>query len=515
MKRRDLVTGSLKAVAASPLLAQGLAQMFQESPQCDSCSPAPFPAVPSPDAKLRVKPVMTNLIHSGVWEGPCRFNVVPVEKEREGVQRDYSNWSKMLRSGEYSFGAGAEVLEPLLVTFNEDFTIPPAAFAELDRDAQRADAFFIAPHGSSKAAFDIVHRYGKPGILFVLNCRTVDVAAYANAQHDEMLVVEDNSELCRTIDLLRARKIFRETVVLFPTNRGFPAVASLTGITDLQDLEARLGVKVKLIPYKALAEAMESMLADGAARNWASAQADELIHNAVQTYLNRDYVVRSLIFERTIENLMGSHACNAFTIECFEFCASRLPEKWKITPCLIHTRFKDRGIASSCEGDMGALLAMRLLMSVSGKSSHLGNMFLREGNLVEINHSAPGIRMNGFDQPGLPYKLGRFVESGWGTKAVVDFMQNQEKRVTVARVHPNVRQVLVMKGTLVGSSGWDKDNLGCSVGAFVKPAQSGNSEVFVRKQTQYGNHLVWVYGDYTEPIRELGALMGLEVDVVT
>jgi hypothetical protein len=515
MKRRDLVTGSLKAVAASPFLAHALAQTFQEAPPCGPCAPVPFPAVPFPDAKLRVKPIMTNVIHSGVWEGPCRFNVVTVEKEREQVQRTYNDWSKALRRGEYSFGAGAEVLEPSLVTFNEDFTIPPAVFADLDRDAQRADAFFIAPAGSSKAAFDIVHRYRKPGILFGLDCRTVDVAAYTSAQHDEMLVVEDNSELRRTIDLLRARKVFRETVVLFPTNRGFPSVASLTGITDLADLEARLGVKVKMIPYKALAEAMERTLADGDARNRAAAQADELIRNAVQTYLDRDYVVRSLVFEKTVENLMETHGCNAFTIECFEFCASRLPEKWKITPCLVHTRFKDRGIASSCEGDMGALLAMRLLMSVSGKSSHLGNMFFREGNLVEINHSAPGIKMNGFEHPGLPYKLGRFVQSGWGTKAVVDFMQNQEKHVTVARMHPNARQVLIMQGTLVRSSGWDKDNLGCSVGAFVKPAQSGNSEAFVRKQTQYGNHLVWVYGDYTEPMRELGALMGLEVDVVT
>ena len=515
MKRRDLVTGSLKAVAASPFFTQALAQTLGELPQCAPCSPAPFPVAPSPGAKLRVKPIMTNLIHSGVWEGPCRFNVVTVEKEKANVQRDYSDWSKKVRSGGFSFGAGAEVLEPSLIIFNEDFTIPAASFAELDRDAQRADAFFIAPQGSSNAAFDIVHRYRKPGILFELNCRTVDVAAYAKSQHDEMLVVQDNNELRRTIDLLRARKIFRETVVLFPTNRGFPSVASLTGITDLQDLEARLGVKVKMIPFKVLADAMESTLADGTARNQISVQADELIRNSVQTYLNRDYVVRSLIFEKTVENLMESLACNAFTIECFEFCASRLPEKWKITPCLIHTLFKDRGIASSCEGDMGALLAMRLLMSVSSKSSHLGNMFLREGNLVEINHSAPGIKMNGFDQPGLPYKLGRFVESGWGTKAVVDFMQNQEKRVTVARMHPNARQVLVMKGTLVDSAGWDKDNLGCSVGAFVKPAQSGNSEAFVRKQTQYGNHLVWVYGDYAEAMVQLGASLGLEVEVVT
>ena len=66
MKRRDLMTGSLKVVAASPFLAHALAQTFQEAPPCAPCAPAPFPAVPSPDTKLRVKPIMTNMIHSSV-----------------------------------------------------------------------------------------------------------------------------------------------------------------------------------------------------------------------------------------------------------------------------------------------------------------------------------------------------------------------------------------------------------------------------------------------------------------
>jgi len=514
MKRRDLFKGTLSAAAGGALVAPAMPETAQQAPACDSCSVTPFPAVPSPSAKLRIKPVMTNIIHSGVWEGPCRFNVVAVEKEKQAVQQSYAGWTKAVRGGGFAFGADAEVLEPSLVTFNEDFSIPAAAFAELDREARNADAFFIAPSGSSNAAFDIVHRFRKPGILFGHSCRTVDVAAYAKSRGDEMLVVEDNDELRRTIALLRARKVFRETRVLFPTNRGFPSVASLTGVTDLKDLEERLGVTVTMLPYKALAETMEGTLSDRTAAREAGAQADELIRGAVETYVDRDYVVRSLLFQRAIERLMDAHTCNAFTIECFEFCSSRLPEKWKITPCLVHTLFKDRGVASSCEGDMGALLAMRLLMSVSGKSSHLGNMFLRDRSVVEINHSAPGIRMNGFDQPGLPYKLGRFVQSGWGTKAVVDFMRNGEKRVTVARMHPNAKQVLVMKGTLVSAAGWDKDNLGCSVAAFVKPAETGNGEAFVRKQTGYGNHLVWVYGDYAEAMRQLGALMELEVEVV-
>lgn len=210
---------------------------------------------------------------------------------------------------------------------------------------------------------------------------------------------------------------------------------------------------------------------------------------------------------------MVRHKCNAFTIECFELCSSRLPEQWKITPCLIHTLLKDQGHASSCEADLGALLAMRLLMSVSQKSSHLGNMFLRPGGVLAVNHSATGLRMNGYDQPPLPYKLGRFVESGWGAKAVVNFINNREKRVTVARIDPTATRMLLLKGKLVGAAGWEGDQLGCSVEARIEPLE-GSAEEFARKQIDYGNHLIWTYGHYVDDLQRLGELLGMQVEVI-
>jgi L-fucose isomerase-like protein len=361
----------------------------------------------------------------------------------------------------------------------------------------------------------LARRYHKPVVIHGLNCRTVDVAAYARTVGEEVLVAADNAELERTFSLLLARAVYRETRILFPTNRGFPAVASLTGITDLAALEKKFGIAVRMISFKTLAEEMERTLADKARIAKAERDADELIRGAAQSYLDRQYVVRSLLFRQAVEALMDANACNAFTIECFEFCSSRLPEKWKITPCLIHTLFKDAGYASACEADMGALLATRLLLSVSGKSSHMGNMFSGEGNTVIVNHSAPGIRMNGFGQPGLPYKLGRFVQSGWGTKAVVDFMQNTERKVTVARMHPSGDRLLVLRGLLTASEGWEKDNLGCSVQATIKPVESGQGSRFIRRQTEYGNHLSWVYGDYASELEELGRLLGIEVEVIS
>jgi L-fucose isomerase-like protein len=220
-----------------------------------------------------------------------------------------------------------------------------------------------------------------------------------------------------------------------------------------------------------------------------------------------------MVFYQAIINLMKKHECNAFTIECFEFCCSRLPQKWTITPCLTHTMFKDLGIPSACEGDLGGLLAMQMLMLVSKKSAHMGNMFYRENGTMEINHSVPGIKMNGFDKPGLPYQLGRFVESGWGTKAVVDFMQNGGKDVTVARMNPAGTGLLVLKGELTGSKGWDEDLRGCAVSAYIVGKDSGTAHAFLQKQADYGNHLCMVYGDYSEQIKKLCQMMNIDVIV--
>jgi hypothetical protein len=162
---------------------------------------------------------------------------------------------------------------------------------------------------------------------------------------------------------------------------------------------------------------------------------------------------------------------------------------------------------------LGSLLAMRLLMSVSDKSCHQGNSDPREAGTFRINHSVPSMKMNGFDQPDVPYQLGRFVELGWGTKVVVDFLNNTEKTVTVARVDPTARKLLVLKGQLVGASGWNQDLIGCSVEAVIKPPE-GRCDEFLKKRLEYGNHLQWVYGDCSAEMRDAGELLGLQVEVI-
>lgn len=513
MNRRSFLQTSIGTLVAGNAALQG----------CRTALHAPSAAVSTPwsqilprQTRINLKPVMTNLIHTDVWEGPCRFSVQTPSGEMAAAQKRFNEWAADIKTNRLGLDAeDVSILEPVHITFSEEFVLKPHQLNKLRKNSRETDVFFIAPHGSSVASFDIGKEFGKPIILRGLNCRTVDICAYSRTNGLEVFVPHNNEELRKLAFLLRARKVFAQTRVLFPTDRGLPAVASLTGINEPDKLPERFGIEVIKVSYRELADEMERVMGSTAETDKAQQLARQLIEGADKTYLEDKYVVRSMEFYNTIRNLMRRHHCNAFTIECFEFCSSRLPDKWEITPCMIHTLFKDQEIASACEADLGALLSMRLLMSIAKKSSHLGNMFLREPNTLVINHSASGIKMNGFSEPGLPYQLGRFVHSGWGTKAVVNFMNNAEKRVTVARMNPTATKVLLLKGRLVGSSGWGDDKLGCSVEAHIKPVDSGDAAVFVRKQKDYGNHLIWTYGDYADDMVQLCNMIGLQTEVVS
>jgi len=515
MNRRDFLGTGLGTLVAATSAGNNAMAPNRANAETRTRHAASKKGVISPrNVKLNLKPVMTNIIHTGLWEGPCRWSPVEVGLEKARAEERFARWSKQIREGRFVGGENVNIMEPAHLTFSEDFVLGREQADKLKPDSHEADAYFIYPAGSSIAAYEIGKRCSRPILLKGLGCRNVDIVAYSRAKGVEAFATADDAEFKTLLSLLLARKVFAGTSVLFPTDRGLPASCSVGSIWDLQGLRERLGIEVKKVSYKELAEQMELTIGNKLLAGEAEQAADALIGKADKSYLERKYVVRSFQFYQTVQSLMKRHGSNAFTIECFELCASKLADKWKITPCLIHTLHRDLGYASSCEGDLGSLLAMRLLMSVSNKSCHQGNSDPRGQGTFRINHSVPGLKMNGYDQADLPYQLGRFVKSGWGTKAVVDFMNNTEKTVTVARVNPLATKLLVCKGQLVGASGWGKDNLGCSVEALIRPPD-GRADEFLKKRLEYGNHLQWVYGDYTDQLRQLGPMVGLEVEVIS
>jgi hypothetical protein len=117
--------------------------------------------------------------------------------------------------------------------------------------------------------------------------------------------------------LLRARKILANTRILYPTDWGWPSVASVAGINEPYALKEKFGTELKRISYAELSSAVDATkekqcrVEDGV-RNGRSCY-----KNAEKSYLDKQYVVRSMEFYLAVTDLMNKHNCNAFTIECF------------------------------------------------------------------------------------------------------------------------------------------------------------------------------------------------------
>jgi hypothetical protein len=487
------------------------------------------------DIQIAVKPVFFPLLHSDVWEGPCRpmsgskprqkkaddgvFDIAAVwaivdaktpEQEKADAHENVKKFDDFLKT---NLSSDVRVLEPVLVDYSEDFWIRPEKLAQLEPDRDKTDVYLVSGTLTiSYPATIVAETFKKPVMMIGTHFVGADAVASMRAKGLEGYSVFDPQELNHILSLLKTRKVLQQTNVLIITDRGLPPIP-IRSCMDTNMLKDRFGIGSHFVSYREFANEMDKVIGSKEWSAKAEDRAEQLIQNAAETHIEKQYVKRSFEFYYAVKNLMQKYGCNAFTVECFELCATRLAEKYKITPCMLHTLLKDEGIASACEADLNALLAMRLLMSVSNKSSYMGNAIALMKNLLVINHSVPGIKMGGYDKPDLPYHLRNFVESGWGTKVSIDFMQPEEKTVTLARLDPLGTKIYLAKGDIVGCSGFNKGTvIGCSLAAHIKVPDSREC---LRKLGEFGSHLSMVYGDYTREINELADMMDLEVVYAT
>ncbi|MFC1614594.1 hypothetical protein ACFL5K_04790, partial [Gemmatimonadota bacterium] len=172
MNRRSLL-GGLGAAMASTLSFSN--SIFHKNANAGTLASQPVlrdGTISPRDVKINLKPIMTNLIHTGKWEGPCRWNPVSVSEEKASIQESFARWVKECREGKLNLDQeNVKILEPTLITFSEDFILRQAEIDKLKSDSREIDACFILPRGSSIASFEIGKQLDRPIILVGLNCR--------------------------------------------------------------------------------------------------------------------------------------------------------------------------------------------------------------------------------------------------------------------------------------------------------------------------------------------------------
>jgi len=471
------------------------------------------------DVKVNVKTVFGAYIHSGVWEGPCRFGpsalLTTPEQERA---RFRNSFKRVVENDKKRFGTDVNFLDPVYYEYTEElngsFTvgdddIADDLFQKLEND--KVDLYLI--HGNTFGQYfhAIVGRSVKKPTIGIGGLLS-ESTAYLRSIGLEAYVVKNDDELNKLIQILRARKVFQQTNILYFTNRGRKLKRNSSVISDYEDLKERFGIVAQIATYKVLSDEMNRVKKSKDTMEKVEDFADRLIKNARAVHIDRKYVINSIEYHFAVKNLLKKYNSNATLIECREFCASKLPEKWKIVPCLTNSILNSEGLPAGCEGDMNAMLAMRVLMSLSKKAAMMGNLGARGENIVAFGHDVSTMKMNGFDKPGfdkpdIPYELRNFVHSGWGTKIQVDLTKIKEKTATLARFDPLAKRILVTKGEVYDLIGFGKS--GCALNLLINVP---GSRQLVDKKYDYGPHFAMVYGDYTQELIKLGEMLKVEVE---
>jgi len=486
------------------------------------------------DVKINIKLLYYAFIHSTIWEGPCRYSEMEgAEKERIQAKADFEATVKEINN----LSQDARILEQVYFEFPENKKIERSDLIKLEADKDEVDLFIIrgyqlGSHPELYFASVLADIYKKPILPAAHFGRTT--SAYLKSIGIESYADYVYGGLKNLISLLRARKAFQQTNMLLITDLGgaIKGPGYMRGsVRDFDDLRERFGIGTTIIRFKELSDERERILNSKDSMAEVDSLTEKLVRNARAIHMDKKMFSQNVLFYHTVKALMKKHNSNAYSIDSQEFCATRLPEAWKITPCLTFSLLNGEGYPTACEGEIGCLLAMSLFTAISKKSAYMGNfnpyrdsfwdpekyLWVKGADKEKLNfsfgHNVPGLKMLGFDKPDLPYEIRNFIPAkpgipGWGSSLKIDFTRIEEKTVTIGRFNPLTTKLLVIKGEVIGMRGFDMERCSTEVLLHIKDPEGCHL-----KTAYYGHHFVLVYGDYVKELVHLADMLKIEVEL--
>lgn len=446
------------------------------------------------NTKLIVRPIVGCLTHSHFWEGPCRAGYkedMTVEAESAAADQAFEAAKKVLE------GATEEIhfLEAVDARYDEKFIVGKDVFAKIEEDMDQVDFFLCMNWRIPK-----LERYKKPIVILQNGNEGIDFAAYCRNIGVEAYVAMDIRDLNEIAHLLWVRKAVSETRALVLTAGGQPTFGIQSLIRDPEVLRQRYGFEVIKLPFREIFKYMDQITDEEA-----KPIADRIINGSKETKVNTDWFINDVKYYLAAKKMMDIYDCNAFSTACHELCTSEIPQERKFTPCMCHSLMKDEGIPSGCEEDLNALLAMTILQYAAHRPAFMGNPNHETDELLRIHHAVPALCMNGYGTKPLEYKLWAFTGQGFGGKLQVDFTENEQDHVTLARFNPEGDTICVKVGQVLRS---EYDEVYCSPYYYI---QMDDARRYMHHLAGFGHHQVLVFGDYMQELKDLAEIMNFKV----
>lgn len=500
------------------------------------------------DTKLNVKPVFLGLEHQYYYEGPCRFakgDALTPEYEQILAQELKDNFFETV---EKNMPDAVQLLEPLYLPCHDDWRIPEAAFDAITKEKDEIDVFLMSGGiARSGILIELAQRTHKPIMQDPYTCcdltavtaavRNLGLECYAPLTWEGVAV---------QLRVLRVRKALKEANVLLGVRFDSNVSKSANDtFISLQRATEVFGTNFRFMNLHELLDYMEPLPEGG---NYttpgrmntpniteediqeAERLADEILAGADDVHIEREHMVNSCKAYVEVKKLLDYHDCCGFTVPCPDTCSTRRMNEMKFTFCLTHSLLNEQGIPSACEYDVDGVLTMLVLSTISNRAPFMGNtnpLVYENGtirpmrrfnikdlegvedltNLYHASHSTPNRKFRGIDGENSHYGVRHFAyDQGFGAVMRYDFKKDAGENITIFRISPDCTKVFVGKGTIVAGGDYDLDN--CNGYVVYRVA---DQEKFYQAQLYFGNHLPFVYGDFTKELEMLGESLGLEV----
>ena len=152
------------------------------------------------DVKVNVRPIFSNVVHTAVWEGPCRVGISEIlspEYESRAGKEEFKSWKKTLVEG---ICAEANVLEPLYIEYDETFYVSDEKLHELAPNPSEVHLFLITYRVPG------IERLGIP--VSMINCgpTPVDLVAFYRDIGLDAYMAHDYEEFNDIIRRLQVKK---------------------------------------------------------------------------------------------------------------------------------------------------------------------------------------------------------------------------------------------------------------------------------------------------------------------
>lgn len=463
--------------------------------------------------KLTVKPLLFTMYHINAYMGPCRYGegyALTTESDMEVTKKEFEIFKQEM--AEEVDPRNVEFLEPEIIFWNEDFALKEEQMQKALADDDKADFYLVRGlRISSYFAVELSKRTSKPighttNKSAISKCDHVDMTAHLFAEGKEAYAFLDFEEMNKTFAALRVRKALNATKVFFPLKSAMLTFGCQSSYLTLEDVTKKFGVRFSHVNSDEVFQWLDQLTDEE--KEEADKLAEELVANSQGVHMPAEYVKNDTAYFETIKKMMKHYDCNAFTMPCFEVCATRELDKRKLTFCLAHSLFKDEGIASACAGDVGSVLTITILMNIARKAPYMGNTMILDKNTNQCRtlHDVACSQMKGYDEPALPTEFVSFTMNSWGTTMRYDFAKDNGETLTLLNMSPDMKKIMVAKATINGCDDYLTPECKHAVRYTVRDAKK-----FHECQQYVGHHFALVYGDYIEEVKEFAKVCDLEV----